>query len=393
MGGWACDLSRGKSIPPARVCPRAHRIFPAHNRFVTSICPRLVSRTLSLATLPHREATGVENHAFVQNSIAYSLALAYCLGTTVVKSHMLKLREPVANGIMKVSGIRSPLEFRVFHINGIALHVVFAGPANGKPLIFLHGFPEFWFAWRRQIDHFASSGYRLIIPDQRGYNLSDKPACIASYCIDLLAKDVVSILDNVAGSKAFVVGHDWGAAVTWYLAGRYSERISRAAMLSVPHPRIFTKNLMTNPAQLRRSWYMLFFQLPWLPECILRRRDWALLVRVLQNTSPPGVFSDSDLEQYKESWARKDALTAMLNWYRAALLHPSKLALNCEASRVKVPALLIWGKNDQFLDHAMARESLQYCDDGHLEMLESATHWVQHEQPAQVNNLLSQFFA
>ena len=105
------------------------------------------------------------------------------------------------------------------------------------------------FVWRRQIDHFASSGYRLIIPDQRGYNLTDKPACIASYCIDLLAKDVVSILDNVAGSKAFVVGHDWGAAVTWYLAGRYSERISRAAMLSVPHPRIFTKNLMTNPAE------------------------------------------------------------------------------------------------------------------------------------------------
>ena len=138
---------------------------------------------------------------------------------------------------------------------------------------------------------------------------------------------------------------------------------------------------------------MLFFQLPWLPECILRRRDWALLVRVLQNTSPACVFSDSDFEQYKKSWARKDALTAMLNWYRAALLHPSKLAFDSEASRVKVPALLIWGKNDQFLDQAMARESLQYCDDGHLEMLESATHWVQHEQPAQVNNLLSQFFA
>ena len=135
---------------------------------------------------------------------------------------------------MKVSGIRSPLEFRVFYINGIALHVVLAGPANGKPLMFLHGFPEFWFAWRRQIDHFVSSGYRVILPDQRGYNLSDKPAGIASYSIDLLAKDVTGVLDAVAGSKACVVGHDWGAAVTWYLAARYSERISRAAMLSVP---------------------------------------------------------------------------------------------------------------------------------------------------------------
>jgi pimeloyl-ACP methyl ester carboxylesterase len=114
---------------------------------------------------------------------------------------------------------------------------------------------------------------------------------------------------------------------------------------------------------------------------------------VLRNTSPAGVFSDADLEQYKESWARKAALTAMLNWYRAALLRASKFALDSEASRVKVPALLIWGKNDRFVGEAMARESLHYCDDGHLEIFETATHWVQHEEPAQVNNLLSQFFA
>jgi pimeloyl-ACP methyl ester carboxylesterase len=294
---------------------------------------------------------------------------------------------------MTLSGIRSPLEFRLFRINGITLHVVLAGPASGKPLIFLHGFPEFWFSWRLQIDHFVSSGYRVIIPDQRGYNLSDKPAGIANYSIDLLARDVVGVLDIVADSKAFVVGHDWGAVVTWYLAARYPERISRAAMLSVPHPRIFIKNLIKNPAQLRRSWYIFFFQLPWLPEFILRRRDWALLVHVLRNTSAPEVFSDPDLEQYKKSWAKKGALTAMLNWYRAALFHPSKFALDPEASRVKVPALAIFGKNDQFVGEAMARESLQYCDDGDLEIFETATHWVQHEEPAQVNTLLSQFFA
>jgi epoxide hydrolase 4 len=294
---------------------------------------------------------------------------------------------------MTLSDIRSPLQFRVFQINGIALHVVLAGPASGKPLIFLHGFPEFWFAWRRQIDHFVSSGYRVIIPDQRGYNLTDKPAGIANYSVDLLARDVVGVLDTVAASKAFVVGHDWGAAVAWYLAARYSNRVSRTAVLSVPHLRVFIKNLIINPAQLRRSWYILFFQLPWLPEFILRRRNWALLVRVLRNTSPPGVFSDPDLEQYKESWAKNGALTAMLNWYRAALLRPSKFALDSEASRVKVPTLLIWGKSDQFMGEAMARESLQYCDDGHLEMFETATHWVQHEEPARVNALLSQFFA
>jgi epoxide hydrolase 4 len=271
--------------------------------------------------------------------------------------------------------------------------VVLAGPAGGKPLIFLHGFPEFWFAWRRQIDHFVSSGYRVIVPDQRGYNLSDKPAGVASYSIDVLAKDIVGILHTLAGSKAFVVGHDWGAAVTWYLAAQYPEKVSRAAMLSVPHPRAFMRNLIMNPAQLQRSWYMFFFQLPWLPEWILRRRDWALLVRTFRDTSPVGVFSDSVLEQYKESWDQTGALTAMLNCYRAALLRPSKLAFDSKASRVKVPALLIWGKNDQFAGEAMATESLQYCDDGRLEIFESATHWVQHEEPARVNTLLSQFFA
>src|SRR5215471_9059075 len=203
---------------------------------------------------------------------------------------------------MALSGIRSRLEFRVLHINGIALHVVLAGPPRGKPLVFLHGFPEFWFGWRGQIDHFVSSGYRLIIPDQRGYNLSDKPAGIASYSIDLLAKDVIGILDTVTNSRAFVVGHDWRAAVTWYLAARYCDRVDRAAILSVPHPRVFMKNLIMNPTQLLRSWYIFFFHLPWLPEFILRKRDWALLVRALGNTFPPGVFSDSDLERYKASW-------------------------------------------------------------------------------------------
>src|SRR4026208_2211044 len=172
---------------------------------------------------------------------------------------------------MKVANIDSPLESRIFEIDGMSLHVVLAGPANGKLLILLPGFPEFWFAWRRQIDHFVSSGYRVIIPDQRGYNLSDKPAGIANYSIDLLARDGVGVWDDVAGSKAFVVGHDWGAAVSWYLAARHSDRIHRTAMLSVPHPRVLIKNLIMNPAQLRKSWYMFFFQLPCLPEFIVRR--------------------------------------------------------------------------------------------------------------------------
>src|SRR5215469_8807691 len=162
---------------------------------------------------------------------------------------------------MKVAKIGSPLESRIFEIDGVSLHVVLAGPANGKPLIFLHGFPEFWFAWRDQIDYFVSSGYRVIIPDQRGYNLSDKPAGILNYSINLLAGDIVGLLDKVATSKAFIVGHDVGAAVTWYLVAQYPDRFMRAAILSAPHFRVLLEQLITNPAQLRKSWYIFFFQL------------------------------------------------------------------------------------------------------------------------------------
>lgn len=154
---------------------------------------------------------------------------------------------------MKMPGIRSPLESHLLHINGIAIHVVVAGATEGRPITFLHGFPEFWFAWRRQIDHFVSSGHRVIIPDLRGYNLSDKPAGITNYSIDVLARDVVGVLDALAVPYTFAVGHDWGAAVTWHLAARFPDRIRRAAMLSVPHPRVFMKHLTSNPAQLRKS--------------------------------------------------------------------------------------------------------------------------------------------
>lgn len=294
---------------------------------------------------------------------------------------------------MKVANIGSPLEFRVFQTNGISLHVVLAGPENGKPLIFLHGFPEFWFAWRAQIDHFVSLGYRVIIPDQRGYNLSDKPLGIVNYSVDLLAEDIVGLLDKVSSSKAFIVGHDMGGAVTWYLLARYPDRFVRAVILGAPHFRVLLKNLIKNPAQLRKSWYIFLFQFPWLPEILLRRKDCELLVRVLRNTMPPKVFSDSDLELYQESWSRTGSLTAMLNWYRAPLLHRSRLTLDVETSRTKTPLILIWGEYDSFTGKNLAEESLAYCDDGHVEVIETATHWVQHEQPQRVNAVISQFFA
>lgn len=153
--------------------------------------------------------------------------------------------------------------------NGVNLHVAQAGPADGPLVILLHGFPEYWASWRQQIPILASAGYRVWVPDQRGYNLSDKPAEITAYNLDQLALDVVGLIDAADAEKAFVVGHDWGAAVAWWLGIKHADRLEKLAILNLPHPAVLRRRFRTHFSQLRKSWYMFFFQLPWLPERFL----------------------------------------------------------------------------------------------------------------------------
>ena len=130
-----------------------------------------------------------------------------------------------------------PVEFLPLRTNGITLHAAAAGPAEGKLVILLHGFPEFWYGWRHQIAPLAASGLRILAPDQRGYNLSDKPAGIAAYRLDTLADDVIGLADALGREHFAVVGHDWGGVVAWRLAARNPERVTRAVILNAPHPR------------------------------------------------------------------------------------------------------------------------------------------------------------
>src|SRR5919108_2249250 len=174
--------------------------------------------------------------------------------------------------------------------NGVKLHVVQAGSLDGKLLIFLHGFPEFWFGWRHQIDFFAQQGFRVWVPDQRGYNLSDKPKGLDAYNIDQLAGDVVGLIDAANVKKAYIVGHDWGASVAWWTAITYPERVERLVILNVPHPVVMRKKLQSSFAQLRKSWYIFFFQLSWLPEALARMNNFSAVVQSMQNSSRPGTF-------------------------------------------------------------------------------------------------------
>jgi pimeloyl-ACP methyl ester carboxylesterase len=280
------------------------------------------------------------------------------------------------------------LEHTLIATNGIRLHAVTAGPERGPVVIFLHGFPEFWYGWRRQIGYFAELGYRVIVPDLRGYNLSDKPAELADYSLDKLAADVTGIIDSVRWHQVALVGHDWGGGIAFWLAMKQPGRISRLVVLNAPHIEAFQRQLKRSPGQMWRSRYMLYLQLPWLPEKLLSMGDYSRLVRALRKTSRPGTFSDDDLVHYRKAWSQPEALHSMLNWYRAGFQFPPKLPGD---SSIQVATLLIWGDQDQALRKELAQASIARCPYGELVMIEGATHWVQHEEPERVNTLIANF--
>lgn len=183
------------------------------------------------------------------------------------------------------------VEHRYVTSNGLRFHVATAGPSDGRLILLLHGFPEHWYGWRHQIDPLAEAGFSVWAPDQRGYNLSDKPQGIAAYALPELAADVVGLVRAAGRERAIVVGHDWGGIVAWHLAAIMPETLERAVILNVPHPAVMLRHLRRNTRQMLRSWYVGFFQVPWLPEAWLGFQCGWPLARALRRTSRPGTFS------------------------------------------------------------------------------------------------------
>lgn len=281
-----------------------------------------------------------------------------------------------------------PLDHRTIPADGVTLHVVRTGPPDGPLVLLLHGFPEFWYGWRHQLHALAAAGYRVWVPDQRGYHRSDKPDRIADYAIDRLARDAVALIDAAGRDRAILIGHDWGAAVAWQVALRAPERLEALVILNVPHPAVFQHHLRHNLDQLRRSAYIGFFQLPWLPEWLLGRRNGAMLAKAMESSSLPGTFPPAAMDRYRAAWGHPGALTAMLNWYRAALRTQTPPAAD---ETIHVATLVLWGALDRFLDRAMARPSVEHCERGALTVIEDATHWLHHEKPARVNARILEF--
>ena len=270
--------------------------------------------------------------------------------------------------------------------NGIRLHTIVAGPENGKPVILLHGFPEFWYGWRHQIEPLAAAGYRVIVPDQRGYNLSEKPNGVKQYQIDLLAQDIVGLLDSLGYHEVDLVGHDWGGVVAWQVATDYPERLSHLVILDAPHQDSMQRALLHHPSQLVRSWYIYMFQLPWFAEHIF----FSPFANQGMRKAKPGSFTAEDMVRYREAWAQPGAVHATINWYRAAFRAIFRPTVGTSAP-IQVPTLILWGEADWALSPWLARDSAAHCTQSTLRFFPGVGHWLQHDKAQEVTQAILDF--
>lgn len=277
---------------------------------------------------------------------------------------------------------------RYADLGDVRLHYVEAG--EGPLVVLLHGFPQFHHMWRLQIPALVAGGFRVVAPDMRGYNLSEKPDGISSYRVGELARDVERLIAERGEEKAAVVGHDWGAIVAWFTAMQHPERVEKLGILNVPHPARFLIEGLTMPKQLLRSSYVFFFQIPRLPEKALSARDFAVLRNGFRrNPARPGAISAEDAERYVEAMARPGALKAAINYYRALFRYPSET--RALLKEVETPTLVIWGEKDVFLSSELAEPSPLWVPNLRTERLPDASHWVAEDRPERVNALLLDF--
>lgn len=283
-------------------------------------------------------------------------------------------------------------------VNGVRLHYARAG--QGKLILFVHGFPEFWYAWKNLLPEFGRD-HLAVAPDMRGYNLSSKPADVSDYAVPHLVDDLRALAKSLGHEKFVLVAHDWGGGVAWSLGIHHPECLEKLVIINAPHPALFERELNRNPAQQAASQYMLLFRSP-KAESTLAANNYAFLVdAVLTRGLKKGHVTEDDRQAYLAAWSQPGALTGSLNWYRAAGIGPPTKA-DAEAhsfepsagpSKVKVPTLVIWGERDQ----ALVKENLagleEYVPDLTVRRIADGTHWVIHEHPTLVAAHIREFLA
>jgi epoxide hydrolase 4 len=281
-------------------------------------------------------------------------------------------------------------------VNGVRLHYMTAG--QGKLIMFLHGFPEFWYEWKKQLAHF-SRDYQAVAPDMRGYNLSSKPADVAHYGLKVLVEDVRALADHLGHERFVLAGHDWGGVVAWGFAAAHPERLEKLIIINAPHPAVFDRELRQNPAQQQASQYMLVFRTPAAEQMLAAGNFFALDQALLEPGLQQGYFAAEDREAYLQAWAQPGALTGGLNYYRAAHAGPpagpeqppEELAAQLQALRIEVPTLVIWGERDPYLLAGNLDGLEQFVPELTVCRVPDGSHWVIHEKPELINSFIHKF--
>lgn len=275
---------------------------------------------------------------------------------------------------------------------GVQLHAAQSG-TEGQLMLFLHGFPEFWQAWHRQLAVFSSS-FRAVALDLRGCNLSGKPADVASYELRRVAEDVRRAIRELSpGQKVVLVGHDWGGMVAWSLARDDPALFERLVIINAPHPLVFHRELKHSPAQMLASGYAAFFQLRGVAEATLRAFDFAALRgMVFGMSAKPEAFTPELRAAYRDAWSQPGALEGGLNYYRNIRALRS-MAKEPPSWRIELPILVLWGEKDPALRLSNLVGLHEYVTKLSVRRHPRATHWIVHEEPAWVNAAISEFVA
>jgi pimeloyl-ACP methyl ester carboxylesterase len=278
------------------------------------------------------------------------------------------------------------------HLDDVALSCIVEG--HGPLVVMLHGFPETSYAWRKQIPALAEH-FRVVAPDMRGYGESEKPARVRDYRIGRLTADVVGLIHALGEDRAHVVGHDWGGAVAWATAQAHPEAVERLAVINAPHPAAFLREMRRFSRQVLRSWYILFFQLPRIPERALLLDGAARIARLLRDSAlGDAAFSEADLLEYRRAFSLPGVATASLSYYRAVFRDILARRLPDAKGSIHAPTLLIWGENDIALGTELTYGLERFIDaELRIERVPNTSHWVNEERPELVNRLLIEFLS
>ena len=288
------------------------------------------------------------------------------------------------------------LQDKFVNVNGISMHYVTTENDSNRPLmVFLHGFPEFWYSWRHQIPFFEKH-FKVVAPDLRGYGETDAPKDIREYRIDKLVTDIVELIHSLGKEKAIIVGHDWGGIIGWSIAMIAPGVVEKLIVMNAPHPASYQKNAFNNLAQMQKSWYIFFFLLQKVPEKVLSGNNFEILKHMFElSIKRRDGFTQNDVQEYVSSWRREGGgITGGINYYRANLNAEfwENLAESIPFPKIRSPVLMIWGEDDLFLGKELTENTKEFVEAPFsIKFISNCGHWVQQEAPKEVNQIMSEF--